>query len=159
VIGSALNLVVMAEIIAGLSLAANILQVLDFGGRFVSTAWKIHKEDDSALHEYSTLHFTAHKLLELVDQIEPTETGQDPAVLSIVQQCQKAVKRLLDCLKSLDLKTDELLGTSVSGQKKRWDAIRLSLKIFWKKNDIESLQRSFTEVRDQLISHLLVSIR
>jgi hypothetical protein len=33
----------MAEAIATLSLASNILQVIDFGSKFASTAWKIYK--------------------------------------------------------------------------------------------------------------------
>lgn len=149
----------MAEIIAGLSLAANILQVLDFGGRFISTAWSIHKEEASVLKEYSTLQFTAHKLGELAGQVQQADAGQDPATLSIIKQCEKAVRRLLDCLESLDLKRDELSGLSIQAKRKRTDAIRLSLKMLWKKDDIESLQRSFEEVREQLITHLLVSIR
>ena len=156
------NPVVMADVIAGLSLAANILQVLDFGGRLATTAWKIHKEGDSALEEYSTLNFTAHKLLELVSQVEQADADQDAAILDIIKQCQEAVNRLLDCLKSLELPKYEQSGNSglsVQDKKKRLDAIRLALKLFWKRDNIESLLRSFTEIRDQLITHLLVSIR
>jgi hypothetical protein len=39
----------MAEAIAAFGLASNILQVTDFGSKFVSIAWRIYRSSNAAL--------------------------------------------------------------------------------------------------------------
>jgi len=39
----------MAEAIAAFGLASNILQVIDFGTKFVSIAWRIYRSSNAAL--------------------------------------------------------------------------------------------------------------
>lgn len=98
----------MEEAIAALSLASCILQVIDFGTKVASTAFKVHqtlrrsKED---VDEVSQLRDVYKYLASTLDDIrtQPDRTGPpdtaDEGIRKLAKDCEVLVKELLQTLK------------------------------------------------------------
>ena len=98
----------MAEAVAGLSLAANILQMVEYGGVFVTTAWKIYSDntDTDILKDFKQLQYLAKdvdKVLGSLEQDLPefssTSMGSgdgDPELARLAEECQKVTVEILE---------------------------------------------------------------
>jgi hypothetical protein len=148
----------MAEAIAALSLVGNILQVIDFGSQFASTAWKLYKssrESRTSIDEISplqTINFNLSNVLQdireqfhFVGQASESNEG----ILNLAKECAVLVEELLQSLNKIGLK---------DATRKR-DALRAAFKMIWKKDEISALQERLHHFRSQLILALVVSVR
>jgi len=153
----------MAEALATLSLAANCLQVIDFGTRVFTTAWRIYTEA-SILDEFAVLQQSASSLKELITTFEEQSSGSDGGLKNIVSRCHSVVDRFLKTLSSLRISEDEGNPGSESApdsrkHRRRRDALCRAFKAMWKKKDIEEQQDAVSHIRELLVIHLLVAIR
>jgi len=154
----------MAEALATLSLAANCLQVIDFGTRFFTTAWRIYTEEASILDEFAVLQQSASSLKDLMTAFEEQSSGSDEGLTNIVGQCHSVVDRFLKTLSSLHISEDEGnpgLESAPDSRKhrRRRDVLCGAFKAMWKKKDIEEQQDTISHIRELLVVHLLVAIR
>ena len=148
----------MAEAIAALSLASNILQVIDFGSKFASTAWKIYKAAHHSLEsldEVKSLRVINDNLSDVLRDIRTQSGGADPAsgsnqgIVNLAKECATLAEELLQSLNKLGL------GNTA----RKRDALRAAFKLTWKEKEIVTLQARLNDFRSQLTLGLLVSMR
>jgi hypothetical protein len=147
----------MGEAVAALSLAANILQVVQCGLRFVSVAWGIYRSGQGGVDIFSDLHTISNDLEVVLRQIQTDAPGSAPqnsasscgGIFQLAEECAKVARQMLDSL--------ENLGLPEKGRKR--EALKAAFKLTWRSDDIKSLQRRLEEFRSQLILNLVVSLR
>lgn len=149
----------MAEAVAALSVAANLLQVTDYGIRFVNTAWNIWRSGPDSVEALATLQTLSQNLkivsaqLHEVQSSPPTDhlASSDKGIFEAAGQCNVIAQEVLDHL-------DKITLPETTVTRKR-DAARASFKLLWKNDDIKTLQTRFEGIRNQLTLHLAASIR
>lgn len=148
----------MAEAIAALSLASNILQVIDFGSNFVSTAWKIYdasQRSSERLDGIASLSVINTNLNDVLRDLRTQSSATDLAnesnrgILNLSNECAAWLEKLVRALNEL--------GLGDAGRKR--DALRAAFKLMWKREEINALQARLNEFRSQLTLSLLVSMR
>src|ERR1700744_1315293 len=145
----------MAEAIAALSLASNILQVIDFGASFASTSWKIYqgaRHSRQGLDEIESLRNINENLRDVLrdirtqyDSLTSTSESTD-GIIALAKQCSTFVEELVQSLASLRL----------ADVKRKRDAVRAAFKLSWKKDEIHDLESRLHGFRSQLTLSLLV---
>jgi len=146
----------MAEAVAALGLAANILQVTDYGIQFVSIAWKVWRSGHEGVDAIATLHTLSQDLKNVTVQLQADSTSSqtdrlaasDRGIFEAAVECGKAAQEILDSL-------DRILPPS---SRKR-DAAKNAFRLVWKEGDIKALQARLEGVRNQLTLNLAASLR
>jgi hypothetical protein len=148
----------MAEAVAAFSLAANVLQVTDFGIRFASTAWNIWRSGPESIEAFATLQTLSQNLKSVSVQLQSGQdalqadhpAASDKGIFEAARECSNAAQEILDRL--------DKLGLQSTPARKR-DAARASFKLLWKSDDIKALQARFEGIRNQLTLNLAASLR
>lgn len=148
----------MAEAAAALGLAASILQVTDFGTKFVSTAWKVWRSGRESIDAIASLQTFSQDLRNVIAhlQVESTSPQSDLIVTSdknifkAAAECNKEAQEILICL-------DKILPATSTSRKR--DAARTAFRLTWKEDDIMALQARFEGIRSQMILNLAASLR
>lgn len=145
----------MAEVVATLSLASCILQIIDFASKFVNTAYKIHQTRTEYVEEVKdlfTINKNLHTLLPEIARQSSEENEENQihsGIATLSKECVKLIEELLASLSELGV---------VGGSGKR-EAIWTALKQLWKRDKIMALQVRVKNFRDQLTLQLLVALR
>jgi hypothetical protein len=148
----------MADAVAALGLASNVLQVIDFGSKFLSIAWKIYRSGKSAVDsvdELADLQKINSNLYGVLDKLQAPSSGLNDVlsdhhgIIQLATECSRLVQKLLGFFRNL--------GLGENGRKR--DAIKAAFKIMWKEDDIQAVQDAINEFRQQLTLNLLVSLR
>jgi hypothetical protein len=148
----------MAEVIAALSLASNILQVIEFGTSFASTAWKIYegsRHGRQGLDEVASLRKINDNLCDALKDIRTQSAGVSVTsesaggILDLSKQCSALAEELLQSLDSVGL----------ADVRRKRDALRAAFRLSWKKKEISALESRLNDFRSQLTLSLLVSMR
>lgn len=147
----------MAEVVAALSLAANIPQVLDFGEQFAIAGCAIYQARPRSVEVLSDLQSSSSRFRSVLTELQkgaaraPTSnvTNGDDGILVLASKCSGVLKQMLESIASP--------GSLEKGRKR--DAAKVAFKLVWKKGDIESLQKRLDQFRDELTLHLVVSLR
>ncbi|KAF4967636.1 hypothetical protein FSARC_4831 [Fusarium sarcochroum] len=146
----------MAEL-AALGAAASVLQVIDFGTRFIVTAWQISRSDNSS----SSLQFFSSSLQGLQDastnlrgvqhelQTTPAHAGPDTAIVSLAEKTAVLSKEMLDSL--------ERIGRDDQGRKR--DALKKTWLMLWKEDKLKGLETKLIDVKADLAFFLTVNLR
>lgn len=147
----------MAESVAGFSLAASILQVLDFGKHFTCAAWKIYRSGAEGIDLLSDVQSVSNDLKSVLKDLQEGIPGLrasrsakgDDGIFLLAEKCAAVLNQMLQSLATI--------GTPGEGCKR--DAIKTAFKLAWKKGDIESLQTRLDQFRDELTFNLVFSLR
>lgn len=147
----------MAEAVAALSLAANILQVLDFGKQFAIAGCAIYQAGPGSIEVLSDLQSSSSGFHSVLTELQkgaaraPTSNVAkgDDGILVLASKCSGVLNQMLEAIASS--------GSLEKGRKR--DAAKAAFKLVWKKGDIESLQKRLDQFRDELTLHLVVSLR
>ncbi|KAF8852663.1 hypothetical protein BDZ45DRAFT_730000 [Acephala macrosclerotiorum] len=144
----------MAEAIAAFSLAANVIQFIDFGSKIAANFYRYHKAGSRLRDEASELDIISRDLEQILNNLQVpalhpsiNETGLG----RLAQECQK-------CAQQLYKKLQPLLKARLQQLGKR-EAIKVAFKAVWKEDEIGSLQGQLDNFRSQLTLHLLASLR
>jgi len=148
----------MAETIAALSLASNILQVVDYGTKFISAAWKIWRSGREGIEGLTSLQRISHDLKAVVERLRATlptsarqvEDESTSSIFALAEECSKITQQMLDTIESL--------GIPNQSRKKR-DALIAAFKLVWKNDKIVALQARLDDFRSQIILNLAISFR
>ncbi|KAH8756401.1 hypothetical protein F5883DRAFT_372051, partial [Diaporthe sp. PMI_573] len=153
----------MAEAVAGLSLAANILQMVEYGGVFVTTAWKIYsaRTDTDIVKDFKQLQYLAKdvdKVLVSLEQdipavsstCEGSDSG-DPELARLAEECRKVTVEIL-----------EFVGKT--GDQKSWKtrmhrAVKEAFQLTWGQDKLNKLETRLDRMRNQLTLRLVHSLR
>ncbi|CAF3656601.1 unnamed protein product [Fusarium graminearum] len=133
----------MAEF-AAVGVAASVLQVIDFGTRFIATAWQLSRSEHDFLMSLEDLRKTSDNFRDAQRTLESTDPGSNKAVESLVQ---KSVAISEEMTNSLDK-----IGRGRSALKKAW----LTL---WKEEKLKTLEVRLREVQLDLTFHMTVDLR
>lgn len=144
----------MAEALIAVGIAANVVQFLDFGSKFVSSCWEIYTSSRDGIGELPDLKTITKdfdgilKDLERSDHDGKSIPEEDRGFQPLVANCRGLANQLSDALREIN---------SPNKARKR-DAIREAIKRLWH-NEISSLQIRLERLKQELIVHLLGLIR
>jgi methylthioribose-1-phosphate isomerase len=117
----------MAEAIATLGFASNILQVIQFVSNFASKVWAIYQHGNDALEEVRELRQLAENIKHAQRQLQDhgdshrQGSGNNKAKEKLAQECSTVLDDILDSLNKIG---------DVGGYRRR-DAILAALKNSW----------------------------
>ncbi|KAB2099581.1 hypothetical protein AG0111_0g12197 [Alternaria gaisen] len=145
------------EAIAGLSLAANILQVVDFTMKVLSTANEFRKAGSTVQnHE---LELVVNDLTALNERTKswarpnPASSGplakDSQALENLAIECQNITQELLVKLESLRCSKEATIHKTILS----------ALRVIWNAKTIQDIQSRLQTMRDELQFRILVSIR
>ena len=142
---------------SALSLAANIVQFVDFTSKVVSKGLRIYLSADGALAKNLELEVITNDLSRLAKRLR--HDGVSPAGLSdeerslqtMSEDCSKIAGELLKRLEKLKVKSDV--------KQRGWKSLRQALKSVWSKEELDELSERLSIFRDQLQFHILVSMK
>ena len=146
----------MAEAVAALGIAANVVQFLDFSGRILSEGYRLHMSKRGRPSKNKELESIALDLQKLHDELQrpenetyPAPTPNDILLQRLAEQCRDVCLELLAALEKL--KTVKSPG--------KWESFHVALKTVWDESKIKGLQERLDEARQALIVRILMSFR
>lgn len=144
----------MAEGVAAFSLAANILQFIDFGARVVSNFWSFYKsnrKEANNVPDFSAINADLQRVLSDLQLPYDDGSGGDIGLVELAKDCRCVAEELKTVLQSL-------FKARVGNTGKR-DALMAAFKLAWREDEIRSLQEQLNQFKHQLVIHLLASMR
>lgn len=153
----------MAEAVAGLSLAANILQMVEYGGVFVTTAWKIYSAhaDTDVVKNFKQLQYLAKDVEKVLVSLEtgipavsPTSASSDNGdtdLIRLAEECRKVIVEILALVGKI--------GDQKSRKNRFNKAVKEAFRLTCGQGKLESLQTRLDDMRSQLILRLVHSLR
>ncbi|KAI1878958.1 hypothetical protein JX265_003135 [Neoarthrinium moseri] len=148
----------MAEAVATLSLASSILQVIDFGTKVATTAFKafraskLGREDANEVSQLQIVYQSLSSTLKTIQEqyaVNKSDSQDDGGMGELAKGCTELAKELVQTLHRIGL----------ADAKKKRSALWAALKLAWKHEEIISLQSRLGEFRSQLAMCLLLSVR
>ncbi|KAH8790555.1 hypothetical protein F5882DRAFT_353638 [Hyaloscypha sp. PMI_1271] len=145
--------------ITALSLASNVIQFVDFGSKLLSKTRELHKSTTGALSENIELETITSDLKVLNSRLQLPQLSQvsgngldesEKALVALSVKCTEIADELLGALDQLKAGDD---------LNKKWGSFRLALKNIRRRDKIESIASRLEAFRQELESHILVSIR
>ncbi|KAL6916156.1 hypothetical protein FSST1_007651 [Fusarium sambucinum] len=133
----------MAEF-AAVGVAASILQVIDFGTRFIATAWQLSKSEHAFIMSLDDLRKTSKNFRDAQRTLQSTNPGPSTAIDSLVQ---KSIAISEEMTNSMDK-----IGRGRSTLKKAWLAL-------WKEEKLKTLEVRLRDVQLNLTFHMTVDLR
>ena len=140
------------------SLTCGVIQVVDFSTKIVVRCRQLYK--DGVTSENKEIESMAKHLTALATGLKLPTTLQipesaphlyhdDKELLKLAKQCSETAMELISELQKLAI---------ASPQRKR-DAFRKAIKVIWKKDTIENIQRSLEWYRRTLDTRILINLR
>lgn len=151
----------MAEI-ASLSLAANIFQMLEYGVKFVDTAWKIYASTTNAIDGFQDLQKLSKDLESVIQKLEKQDSSLLWQPSDNRESNNQALRDILeDCrTTSRDMRTSLIdIGLLPQRKPRKRDALKASFKLRWNEDNIRGLARRLEGCRSQLILVVVASLR
>jgi hypothetical protein len=141
----------MLDPLTALSVAANVVQFIDFGLKATSKAREIHKSPNGALKENTRIETLTKDIAGATAKLEASAaaTSGNESLDDLCQQCATAANDLLAALNSL----------SVEGDKTRLKSARKGLKAMWGKKRVEDMRTRLQCWRDEIQFHVLVDLK
>ena len=146
----------MVEAVAALSVAANVVQFIDFSGKILSEGYRLHKSKRVGPSKNEEIENIALDLQKLHDELQSGEdetglvpTPNDIQLQRLAGQCRGICIELLAALEKL----------KVVDKPGKWESFRAALKTVWAESKIKSLQDRLDEARQELIVRILMSFR
>ena len=118
----------MAESIAIFGLAANIVQFLDIGSKFVSSVWKIYSSGRNEMGKIPDLKRVTGDLRIILKGLQTSDENKKETIESehdlrqLAGQCQTVAMELLDSLDRIN-PPDQII---------KRDALSVTFKMIWK---------------------------
>ncbi|KAL9114090.1 MAG: hypothetical protein Q9227_001862 [Pyrenula ochraceoflavens] len=154
-----------------LSIAAAVVQFVEFSSRIISKGNEYHKSADGALVENKELEVVASNIEELSMRLHQSldskakqalrknlehspKSQRETQPLSMEEQALRAVVDTCEVLASDLLEALERL--KLSGKSSRWKSFRQAFKTIWTKEKIEAMLAKLGQAQQQLVVNLLV---
>ena len=144
----------MLDPLSAASLAAAILQFVDFGSKIIVSGYETYRSTLGATEESVDLEYLTQKLYKFQDQLSTSSSKlvhSDQELQKLAQKCSCIAGDLLVLLDSLKVKEKGLVRT--------WEALRQSCRLVWKKDEIAKKEKLLDSITGQVNSRLLYMIR
>jgi hypothetical protein len=140
--------------LSALSIAAAVVQFVQFGCSLVSTAHQFHDSASGTLPEHIECESATTRIVELTRRIQSSASKvtfgpEEKAIEAVCQTCSDISKELLARLHKLRLQP----GT----KERRWKSFRHALKTTWLKEDMEVIEKRLLTCQRELDSHLIAN--
>jgi hypothetical protein len=145
----------MLDPFSALSLAAAIIQFVDFSSKIVLGATELYRSTTGSLTknvELSTIVADLGEIssnLRVYDRESHLYSKDERALSNLAIQCKGSAEALLIALDDLSIKEPH----------KRWKSVRQALRSVWKENEIRDLQKRLDSFRSQLTIRLVATLR
>jgi hypothetical protein len=150
----------MAEAIAALSLAANIVQFIDFGTKVLSNGYSLYKSGPgrNVRGENQEIKIITESLNQLVQGLASSKASTNPSsgvsqteinLSKLAAQCSDIASELLRAVGKLD----------VQGKAGKWDSFRAALKSVLAESKIEKIRQRLDKFRQEIVVHILACFR
>ena len=137
---------------SALSLAANVIQFVDFGSKVFSRARELHESLDGAVSINNNFECITKDLEEICAALTAPESyicegasAPEVALVPLARSCQELGKEFLSVLQTLKLNC----------KNKKWESILQALKSVWKEKEIRNYKERLSEYRSQIAIHLI----
>ncbi|KAJ9137859.1 p-loop containing nucleoside triphosphate hydrolase [Pleurostoma richardsiae] len=148
----------MAEAAVAFGLAVNALQVVDYGIKFLATAWNIWKSGKEGVDGLVDLQLVSQDVRAVVKELEtapsssshPLNDGSNERIMTLAKECGEISQRILDSVESL--------GIPGKGRRKR-QAIVAAARLAWKYDEIMALQARLADMKSEITLNLNISLR
>ena len=144
----------MLDPLSAASLAAAILQFVDFGSKIIVSGYETYRSAQGATEDNIDLESLTQNLYKFQDQLStPSQqlAHSDQELHKLAQKCTYIAGDLLVLLDSLKVKEKGLIRT--------WEALRQSCRLVWKKDEIAKKEKLLGSISGQVNSRLLYMIR
>ncbi|KAF5620089.1 heterokaryon incompatibility protein het-E-1 [Fusarium sp. NRRL 52700] len=141
----------MAEL-AALGVAASVLQVVDYGTRFLTTLYQVRQSKHDFFNNLQNLHSSSSNLWDAQHELQiicHSGSNTDAAILSLAKKSEAIAKEMLDSLKRIE--------DNSHGRKR--DAVMKTWLIILKEDKLKGLEGRLTEVKADLTFYLSVNLR
>jgi hypothetical protein len=146
------------EALCTFSVAVNVIQLVDFSSKLISSGRELYKSAEGQLIEHSELQNITQSLSRLAKNVndslqsldkdrELTEHEREQARLGY--DCTHVASELLEALKSL----------KAAGKQGRWRSFQQALLTVWHKDKIDMLEKRLNRFRQELIADILGTLR
>jgi hypothetical protein len=146
------------EPIAALSLASNIIQVVNFSASIVSKSSELYKSYNGRLVQHMDIAATSSDLNRLTTKLSAAIAP--PSVPTVLSEDELALHTL--CKGAIDVSQelqDGLNKLQVNGAPSKWKSVRKALKSIWSNERISELQSRLALYRDELDTRILISMK
>jgi hypothetical protein len=145
----------MSEAIAALSLAANVLQMLDYGRQFVVAAWTIHDSRSDDLENVASLKTVSQNLSNVIKELEPNPLHQaselDQEMSSLVAEGHDLSTQILALLKKAGFQDD--------GKRSKMGTIKAAFFTVFKSEQLRTMESRLDRIQSRLTLTLVASFR
>jgi hypothetical protein len=152
------NVIIAMDPLTALSVAGCIVQFVDFAWKVVSKGNKIYRSNDGSTAENSDLEVVTTDLILLQAKIKRTAPARDDADESTTQDT--GLEKLVTASKELaETLLRRLNMAKAQGRYRRWKSLRQALKSVCTKDEIDTMAKRLGAFREELQTHILVSLR
>jgi hypothetical protein len=144
--------------VSALSVAASVIQFVDYGTRVISKARELYTSADGALSANSEIEEATTRLQALSGSLKADEGLErapldetDTALDKICKECSEVSQELVGMMEKLKLPK--------SYKNKKWESFRRTLKGVWEKEKTKEVVDRLASLRSELDTHVLVSVR
>lgn len=146
----------MLDPLSALSLAAAIVQFVDYTTKIVLGAAEIHASATGSLDKNVELSSITIDLSDISDKLviddrnqSNTYSNDERALSSLAMQCRDVANKLLTTLEDL----------SVKGPHKKWKSVRQALLSVWREIEIRDIRKRLDTFRNQLTTRLVATLK
>jgi hypothetical protein len=144
------------DALSAVSLAATIIQFVDFSSKIVSKGYHLYESADGVLSENARLGYVIADLKSLNTRLQKHEklgclTKEEQALEDLSSQCSIIAKELLERLDKLNVEANT--------KNRKWKSFRQALKSVWNKKALDEMAATLSEYRNQIELHILLSLR
>ena len=138
-----------------LSVAANVVQFVDFGVRTVSTFWRFVQSGTDAKSGIPDVQSTTRDLQELLKNLQSSTANasdipeNERSLYRLVDECQNVASDLLKLLNKI----------SLPDKSRKRDTLKAACRMVFREEEIKSMHARLEGFRSQLTFHLLASLR
>jgi hypothetical protein len=154
--------------LSALSVAACVVQFVDFAAKIVSKGRDIYSSPDGVLEENSFAETVTIRLKEKANTVETSLRSADTITIrsmkarSIAEARDEQLKVITkDCSELCQALLDKLAGLKVpkGSEHRRWKSFRQALKTVWSKQEIENIAGKLKALRSELDSEVMEALR
>lgn len=138
-----------------LSIAASVVQFVDFTSKILSTTYELYKSADGASLENAERETVTKDLQALNKRLTNRSSRrgslakEEYALETICRGCNVIADELLEKLERIRIK----------GKHTKWKSLRQALKSIWSESAIDEVSRRLARYRQELDTQLLVLIK
>ena len=141
--------------LSALSLASNIVQLVDVGTRVVSATFELYSPDGITMN--GELERVTSDLVKICSALErpqdqingPQSSDSELQLIPLSKSCKALGEELLTVLNSL----------KVQSPHKKWQSFRQALKAVWKEKEIERYKKCIADLRSEISLRLIGILR